>query len=195
VASSSLSGYAFARFRVRVKRYIFPVVLATMMVPPIVLLIPMYLIFQFTGLLNTYWIWVLWGIGGSAYHIFLFRQFFSSIPADLIDAAKVDGCSPFGTYFRIVIPNSFGVFAASTIFAFRGIWSSLIEPMIYLTGEKLPFSVVLITGMNPPFRPDYAPDIPVQLAASFYYLLPIVLVFFLAQKYVIRGIITTGLKG
>lgn len=196
VCSSSLVGYGFARFgRVWLKKHLFKVVLATMIMPPMVFIIPHFILFHRFGLLNTYWPWVLFGIGGSGFHIFLFRQFFSSFPQEIEDAARIDGCGPFQTFVRIILPNAKAALAAGAIFAFQWNWSNYLLPKLYLQQSKTTFAVALAVGLNPPFRPDYAPDYPVQMAGAFYFTVPLLLMFFLAQKYIIKGVVTSGLKG
>lgn len=195
VFTSSLAGYAFARFRVKYKAKLFTIVLATLIIPPMVNIIPQFLIFHRIGVLNTYLPWMFFGIGASAYHIFLFRQFFSSIPKDLEDAAVIDGCSRASTFFRIIAPISTTAFAAGAIFAFQWTWSDYLLPSLYLQQENYTFAVALARGLSAPFRPDYAPDYPVQLAGAFYFILPLAGTFFLMQKYIVKGVVTTGLKG
>lgn len=195
VFTSALAGYAFARLNVRGKNKLFTIVLATLIMPPIVSLIPQFLIFHRIGVLNTYLPWVFFGIGGSAYHIFLFRQFFSSIPKDLEDAATIDGCTRAVTFFRIIVPISQTVFAAGAIFAFQWTWSDYLLPSLYLQQEKYTFAVALVRGLSAPFRPDYAPDYPVQMAGALYFILPLGVMFFFMQKYIVKGVVTTGLKG
>lgn len=196
VSSSSLVGYGFVRFnRVWVNKYLFKVVLATMIMPPMVFTIPHFILFHRFKLLNTYWPWILFGIGGSAFHIFLFRQFFSSFPREIEDAAQIDGCGPFQTFVRILLPNAKAALAAGSIFAFQWTWSDYLLPKLYLQEAKITFAVKLASGLNAPFRPDYAPDYPVQMAGAVYFTVPLLVMFFLAQKYIIKGVVTSGLKG
>jgi len=192
---SALAGYGFSRFRVGIKKPLFTIVMATMIMPPMIFTIPHFLMFYKLKLLNSYWPWVFYGLAGSSFHIFLFRQFFSSIPLELEDAAALDGCSPFGTFLRIIVPNSQTAFAAGAIFAFQWTWSDYLLPRLFLQEAKFTMSVALSIGLHPPFRPDYAKDFPVELAGAVYYVLPLALIFFLAQKFIIKGVITTGLKG
>jgi multiple sugar transport system permease protein len=195
VFTSSLAGYAFARFRIKHKSKLFSIVLATLIMPPMVNIIPQFLIFHRVGVLNTYLPWMFFGIGASAYHIFLFRQFFSSIPKDLEDAATIDGCSRASTFFRIIAPISTTAFAAGAIFAFQWTWSDYLLPSLYLQQARQTFAVAVARGLHAPFRPDYAPDYPVQLAGAVYFILPLAAMFFLMQKYIVKGVVTTGLKG
>ncbi|MGE5529285.1 MAG: carbohydrate ABC transporter permease [Patescibacteria group bacterium] len=195
VITSSLAAYGFARHRVRIKNFFFTIVLATMMIPGMVTMIPQFVIFYRLGFLNTYWPWVVWGLSTNGFLIFLMRQFFSTIPMELEDAATIDGCSRVRTFFAIFLPISKPALAASFIFCFSWWWGDYLTPSLYLQGNMVPFSVALIRGLNPPFRPDFAPDTPVQMAGALYFLTPLIVIFFLAQKYITQGIVTTGLKG
>ncbi|MGE5597848.1 MAG: carbohydrate ABC transporter permease [Bacteroidota bacterium] len=195
VTTSSLAAYGFARHRVRIKNLFFTIVLATMMIPGMVTTIPQFVIFHRLGLLNTYWPWVVWGLSTNGFLIFLLRQFFSTIPTELEDAATIDGCGRLRSYFSIFLPVSKPALAAAFIFAFTWIWGDYIPPSLYLQGNKIPFCVALIRGLNAPFRPDFAPDTPVQMAGTVYFLVPLVVIFFAAQRYITQGVVTTGLKG
>lgn len=195
VMTSSLSAYGFARCRVRIKNYLFVFVLGTMMIPSIVTIIPQFVLFHRLGLLNTYWPWAIWGLQTHAFMIFLLRQFFSTVPVELEDAAKIDGCNRLRTFVSIFLPISKPALAAAFVFAFQWIWSDYIPPKLYLQAEKIPFCVALIQGLSAPFRPDYAPDTPVQMAGVIYFLVPMVLIFFAVQRYITQGVVTTGIKG
>ncbi len=195
VFSSSFAAYGFARCRVRIKNFYFGIVVATMMIPQMVTMIPQFVVFRTVGLMNTYWPWVIWGLQTHGFMIFLLRQFFASIPVDLEDAATIDGCNRFGAFVRIFLPLSKPALAAAFVFGFQWIWSDYIPPSLYLQNEKIPFCVALITGLTPPFRPDYAPDTPVLLAGAAYFVLPMLALFFFTQRYITQGVVTTGLKG
>ena len=193
VLSSSLAGFAFSRFRgVPGRDALFAVVLATFMVPYLVTLVPTFMLFAYFGLTNTYWPWILWGIGASPFHIFLFRQFFSSIPKDLEDAAEVDGCGKFRTWWQIFMPNSLPVVAASTIFCFTWVWGDYLYPVLFLNDDITTLAVKMMTAyIDPNGNILYT----LTMAGVVLYILPMILVFFLAQKYIIQGVVTTGLKG
>ncbi|MGQ9779484.1 MAG: carbohydrate ABC transporter permease [Bacillota bacterium] len=195
VFTSSLAAFGFARHRVRIKNVFFTIVLATMMIPGMVTMIPQFVIFHRLRLLNTYWPWVVWGLSTNGFLIFLLRQFFSTIPVELEDAATIDGCTRFRSYLTIFLPLSKPALTAAFIFAFSWIWGDYIPPSLYLQGEKIPFCVALVRGLNAPFRPDFAPDTPVQMAGTMYFLAPLIFIFFTAQRYITQGVVTTGLKG
>jgi len=192
VFSSSLAGFAFARQNSPLKNLMFVLVLSMLMIPRMVTIVPTFMLFSRLHLTNTYWPWILWGASGSSYHIFLFRQFFSAIPKDLEDAAEVDGCGRFRIYWQIFLPNSGPVIATAAIFHFQWVWGDWFTPNIFLTEDLTTLGVKLARSYVDPH--GYA-LIPLTLAAIFIYMLPMVIVFFLAQKYIIQGVVTSGLKG
>jgi len=192
VLSSSLGGFGFARHQAPLKNTMFVLVLSMLMVPRMVTTIPTFMLFSKLHLTNTYWPWILWGIGGSSYHIFLFRQFFAAIPRDLEDAAEVDGCNRFRTYWQIFMPISGPVIATASIFHFQWVWGDWFTPRIFLSADRTSLGVLLSTAYTDP--KGYALD-TLTLAAIMVYIMPMVIVFFFAQKYIIQGIVTTGLKG
>ena len=192
VLSSSLAGFGFARHKAPLKNFLFILVLSMLMVPRMVTTIPNFILFARLKLTNTYWPWILWGIGGSSYHIFLFRQFFSSIPRSLEDAAEVDGCSRFRIFWQIFLPNSGPVIATAGIFHFQWVWGDWFTPRIFLSQDKTTLGVLLSTAYQDP--KGYALD-TLTLAAIIVYILPMLVVFFLMQRYIIQGIVTTGIKG
>jgi multiple sugar transport system permease protein len=193
VLSSAAAGFGFSRHRgVPGRDALFAVLLATMMVPQLVTLVPQYMLFAELGLLNSYWPWILWGAHGSAFHIFLFRQFFAAIPKDLEDAAEVDGCGKFRIFWQIFLPNSLPAVCASAIFSFTWVWGDWLYPKLFLNDQITTLAVRLATSyVNPQNQPLYT----VTMAGVVVYVLPMVLIFFLAQKYIIQGVVTTGLKG
>ena len=192
VLSSALGGFGFARRQARLRNAMFVLVLSMLMVPQIVTIIPSFIVFSRLRLTNTYWPWILWGLRGSSFHIFLFRQFFAAIPRELEDAAEVDGCSDFRLFWRIFLPNSGPVIATAAIFHFRWVWGDWFTPNIFLSDEKTTLAVKLATAYV-----DYYGNRMVThtLAAIFIFALPIVIVFFMAQKHIIQGVVTAGLKG
>lgn len=192
VLSSSLGGFGFARHRAPLKNVMFILVLSMLMVPRMVTTIPTFMLFSKLRLTDTYWPWILWGIGGSSYHIFLFRQFFAAIPRDLEDAAEVDGCSRFRIYWQIFMPISGPVIATASIFHFQWVWGDWFTPRIFLSADRTSLGVLLSTAYTDP--KGYSLD-TLTLAAIMVYILPMIIVFFFAQKYIIQGIVTTGLKG
>jgi ABC-type glycerol-3-phosphate transport system permease component len=143
-------------------------------------------------LTNTYWPWILAALGGTPFYIFLFRQFFLGFPKELEEAAEVDGCGPFRIYWQIFLPNSKPVFATVMIFAIVAVWSDYLTPLIYLSANKTLLGVALAKAFKNPQGFDLK---TVSLAASTLYIIPLIIVFFFAQKYILKGVVTSGLKG
>jgi len=190
--TSSLAGFGFARFRVPGSGKLFMLVIAMLIIPGIVTTIPQFVVFSRLKLTNSYWPWILWGLTGSSFHIFMFRQFFLTFPRELEDASEVDGCTPFGLYWRIFLPNALPVFATSLIFNFNGVWGDYFHPLIYLSDAKTTLAVKLATAyVDPRGNALYT----ITIAASVVYTLPLILIFFLGQKYIIKGVVTSGIKG
>lgn len=192
VITSSMAGFAFARVPAPGRATLFTIVLAMLMVPSIATTIPQFIVFSRLRLTNTYWPWALWGLAASPFHVFLFRQFFSTIPKQLEDAAEVDGCSTWRIYARIFLPNSKPVLATSFIFNFSWTWSDWFGPLIYLDDEKTTLAVKLTRGYQNP--QGFELRMP-QLAAAAIYVVPLIILFFLGQKYIIQGVVTSGIKG
>lgn len=193
VLSSSLAGYAFARIKAPGKNALFSVVVATIMVPWVVLGIPQFIVFSKIGLVNSYWPWVLWGLSGAAWHIFLFRQFFMSFPREIEEAAEVDGCGRFAIFTRIVLPNSLPVVATSFIFSFQWVWGDWVTALLYLNDDLTTLPVVLAGTIY--VDPQVNAIVTITMAAVVLYALPLVIVFFFAQRYILEGVVTSGLKG
>jgi ABC-type glycerol-3-phosphate transport system permease component len=184
--TSSLSGYAFARYHVPGSRILFIIVISMLIVPQIVVIIPQFIIYARLHLINTYWPWILSALSGTPLYIFLFRQFFMKFPKELEDAAEVDGCDPLRLFVYIFLPNSKPVIATVMIFAFISVWGDYFTPLIFLNPDKTLLGVALTRfGRNPAF----------QSSATIMYILPLVVVFFFAQKHILKGVVTTGLKG
>ncbi len=201
VISSSLVGYGFASFRFRGRTVLFILLLATMVLPGEVTLIPTYILFvNVLGWGNTIYPLVIPSFfGGGAFSIFLFRQFFASIPKELNDAAKIDGCGPFRYYLRILLPLSMPVIITLSILWFQFYWNDLIGPLIYLTDlDKSTITTGLLalrSTLGGSFsRRGQAMD-HLLMAGSLLGMLPSILIFFALQRYFIRGVIMTGIKG
>ncbi len=190
--SSSLSGYAFARYKVPGSKQLFSVVIATLIVPGIVTLIPQFIIYARIHLTNTFWPWYIGAVTGSPFFIFMFRQFFLGFPKELEEAAEVDGCGPFRIYWQIFMPNAKPVIATVIIFAVIGVWGDYLMPLIYLSSNKTLLGVALASAFK---NPQGVELYTVSLAASVIYIIPLVIVFFFAQKYILQGVVTSGLKG
>jgi len=191
VISSAFAGFGFARHRAPGRNALFILVVAMVMVPQIVIIIPQFMLYSRLGLVGTYWPWVLWGIAGSPFHIFLFRQFFAGFPKELEDAAEIDGCSRLRVFGQIFLPNAGPVLAASAIFAFQWVWGDFFLQTIFLTESHATLAMKLASAYADPHgNPLYTQT----LAAVVIYVLPLIVVFFVAQKSIVRGVVTTGLK-
>ncbi|HET8840873.1 MAG TPA: carbohydrate ABC transporter permease [Ktedonobacteraceae bacterium] len=189
--SSALVGFGFARLRGPGKRILFLLMLSTIMLPSIVTLIPTYVLFARLNLVNTYWPWVLWGLGASPFLVFLFRQFFSAIPAELEEAAILDGCSYGRIFWRIFLPLSVPVIVTSFLISFMGVWGDFITPTLLLNPDNTTLAVAMSTGYLDPHGTALT---NIQAAGSVLYVIPGVVIFFFAQRYFVQGIVTSGLK-
>ncbi len=189
---SSLVGYAFARYSVPGSGKLFSIVIAMLIVPFIVILIPQFILYARLKLTNTYWPWILGALGGSPFYIFMFRQFFLGFPREIEEAAEVDGCGPFRIYMQIFLPNAKPVLATVMIFAIIGVWGDYLTPSIYLSASKTLLGVALTTAFK---NPQGISLYTVSLAASVLYIIPLIVVFFFGQKYILQGVVTSGLKG
>ncbi len=188
VLAASLAGYAFARMQAPGKNVLFVLVLSTLMLPYTVTMIPQYIIFQRLGWIDTYYPLIVPHFDGGAFFIFLFRQFFRSIPDDLSEAARLDGCSYLGIYWRMMLPLSMPVIAASAILIFQNSWQELLQPLIFLhDNDKYTIPLGLAT-----FRSTYGSS-PWHLimAVSIGAALPPVLLFFAGQKFLLTGIVVS----
>lgn len=191
--TSAMGGYAFARFQdVKGNKWLFQVIIVLLIVPSVVILIPQFMVFAQLKLTNTYWPWILGALVAEPYFIFLYRQFFLGFPKELEDAAEIDGCGAFRIFWQILLPNSKPVIATVLIFAFNGLWGDYIRPSIYLTDAKTLLGVKMATAFVDPVGNSLR---TVSLAATLIYILPLVIVFFFGQKYILKGLITSGLKG
>lgn len=186
----SMAAYAFARLRFKGRDKLFGLYLATMMIPAIVTIIPAFLIINMFGWMNTYWA-LFTPTVSSVWGIFLLRQFFQTIPRDLEDAARVDGASEFTIFWRIILPLSKPALATLAIFAFMGSWKDFLWPLIVTNRMDMRTVEVGIATFSNLYNTDW----PHQMAAAVVVMLPIIIVFFIAQKYFVRGITLTGLKG
>jgi len=194
VFSSSLGGYAFARFRFPGKNLLFSITMATILLPQYVLLIPNFMLFWQLGWLNTYLPLTVPFWFGTAFFIFLFRQFFLTIPLDLDEAARIDGASYPRIFWSIVLPLSGPVYA--TAFIIEGIsqWNSFLRPLIILNRpEAYPLSVGLRYFVVSPN--DGTPKDHLLMAAAVMMTIPVILIFFIGQRYFVRGVAMTGIKG
>ena len=190
VLLSSMAGYAFAKFRFKGRDKLFFLILTTLMVPGQMTMIPVFLLLRYLGLLNTYTGLILPG-AVSAFNIFFMRQFIITIPNDLIEAARIDGARESYIFFKIILPLSKPALTTISIFTFTGSWNSFLWPLIVAQDERmytLPVAVSVLAG-------QYGENIAIQMAGSCIVITPILIFFLFAQRYFIKGIALTGLKG
>ncbi|SRR5579883_1415411 len=196
VLSSSIVAYSFARFKYRGRDVIFLITLGTMMLPAQITLIPQYVLFSKMGWINTlYPLWVPLWFGGGAFYIFLLRQFFLTIPRELDEAALIDGASYVRIFWNIIMPLCVPALATVMIISFIGTWGDFLGPLIYLNSpDKFTVAMGLYFFQN---DPDLG-GIPTQhllMAASVITVIPSLVLFFLAQRYFIQGVVLAGIKG
>ncbi|MFG3288855.1 carbohydrate ABC transporter permease [Streptomyces sp. NPDC048179] len=189
--SSAWVGFGFARLSAPGKKALFGILLGSMMLPQMVTLLPTYLIFAKLGMVDTYWPWVLWGLAATPYLVFLFRQFFAGLPRELEEAAIVDGCGYAGIFWRIFLPQSWPVLAASFVIAFTWTWGDYIAPQLLLSTDRTTLAVAVMTTY---VTEAGQPVTHLQAAASVMYVVPILLVFLVAQRGFVAGMSTSGLK-
>ncbi|MFV0288635.1 MAG: carbohydrate ABC transporter permease [Mycoplasmatales bacterium] len=186
---SAMAGYGFSKYKFKHKEVYFVLVLGTMMIPYQVIMIPNFLTLNQLGLVNTFLGMALPSLV-SAFAIFLFRQFMTSIPDDIIEAARIEGLSEVKIFFKIILPMSKPVIAIQAILVFIGSWNSFLWPLIVAQSQDkytLSIGLSLMQGQN-------TADMPVQMAGATLMLLPILIIFFFLQKYIIEGYNTSGIK-
>jgi multiple sugar transport system permease protein len=189
--ASSMVAYGFARLRFPGRDGLFIALLATMMLPSAVTMMPVFMIFRSIGWIDS--LKPLWvpAFFGAPYYIFLLRQFFMTIPTELEDAAKIDGCGYFAIFWRIMVPQIKPALAALTIMAFMASWNDFRGPLIYISSpekETLAYALQL-------FQTSHGSEPALLMAASTMVIIPVILLFFFTQRYFIQGITLTGIKG
>lgn len=191
--SSSLVAYGFARIDFPGRNAFFFVCLATMMIPFQVRMIPLYITFRNLNWLNTYKPLIVPAFFGGAYPIFLLRQFFMTIPQELSDAARIDGCNELVIFWRIILPLAKPSLAVVGLLTFMGSWDNFIGPLIYLNDRNLyPISIAL-RGFQSEFWEKHLWQY--MMAASAATIAPVIIIFYLAQRTLVEGITVTGIKG
>ncbi len=192
VLSSSMVGFGFARLRFPGRDALFGLLLATMMLPSIVTLIPRFILFKTIGWLDTYLPMIVPAYFGiHAYNVFLVRQFYKTIPTDFDDAARIDGASNWRIWTSIMLPLNRPVLTAVAIFSFVGNWNNFMSPLIYLFSEE---KKTLALGLRA-FVDPYLASYHLNMAAALYLTLPIVLIFFFGQRYFLKGVVMSGITG
>ena len=191
--TSSLAAFAFAKLHFPYKNQIFLALLGTMMIPFAIIMIPQFIIFSKIGWVDTLKPLIIPGLFGNVSMIFFLRQYMQGIPTDLIEAARIDGCSFFKIFYKIIFPLSGPAISAQIILWFMGIWNDYLAPSIYInTPERMTIQTVIQS-----FNATYAiqTDYPLIMAASVMSMLPIIIVFIVFQKWIIESIAISGVKG
>lgn len=186
----SLAAYSYSRLQWRGRDKVFAVLVATMLVPGQVLLIPMYLLIRGLGWFDTYQALIV-PAGAGAFGVFLLRQFFQTIPAELEDAARMDGCGPIGVFWHVILPLSKSAMATLGIFTFMATWNAFEGPLIFtdsLDMRTLPIGITIFQG-------HYSAQYGLMMAAAALAAIPVTIAFLLLQKQIIKGISLTGLAG
>jgi multiple sugar transport system permease protein len=199
VGAASFCAYGFARIRFPGRDLWFAIVLSTMMVPYVVMMVPLFVMFKELQWIDTFLpLTVPYFFGGGAFNIFLLRQFFRTIPEELADAARIDGCNEFTIYARIIMPLAKPALITVAIFTFLGTWNDFIQPLLYINS---PERFTLAIGLSN-FRASFGSgttggrtrwDLLMAFATAM--TVPVLVVFFLAQRYFVQGVVLSGLKG
>lgn len=194
VLSSSLVAYAFARLRFPARSLFFALVIGTYLLPGSVIMIPTFLIWNKLGLVNT--LWPLWAgnLFGSAFYIFMIRQFMMTVPQDLMDAARLDGAGFLRIYWSIMMPLVKPALAAVAIFEFNAKWNDFMTPLIYLNDPDRYTLALGLATLKTDFQ-ELGTSWSLLLTASVIFTIPMVLIFFFFQRYFIEGIASSGVKG
>lgn len=188
VLSSSVVGYAFATLAARGKRVLFALLLATVLLPSAVTLLPTFLLFSRLGWVGGYLPLVVPHFFANAFYVFLFRQFFRAMPRELFDSAELDGCNPWMTYLHVALPLARPAVATVAVFAAIGSYNEFLEPLVYLSRES---SFTMSLGLSF-FQGLYGTQIHYLVSMSLLGLVPVGVVFFVAQRAIQRGIVTVG---
>jgi multiple sugar transport system permease protein len=190
--SAAMVAFAFARLRFRFRESLFLLVLSTILLPPQVTMIPTFVLWTIPGWIDSLKPLIIPAFfGGGAIFIFLLRQFFLTIPTELEDAARIDGCGNFRIFWHVALPLSKPALATVALFAFVGHWNDFLGPLIYTQTIE---TKTLAVGLSA-FKSLHGTEPHLLMAASVAVLAPVILVFFFAQRYFVEGIATTGVKG
>lgn len=190
VITCSLAAYSFSKMNYPGRDKIFLCYLATMMVPWHAIMIPQFIIVKNLGLYDTHWSLILLQLF-SAFGVFLMRQYMMGVPRELSEAARIDGCGELAIYSRVIMPICRPAVATLIIFTFNSVWNDYMGPMIYLTSDRLKTIQIGLASFSSLYRTDYGPIMAGTICA----LIPMVLIFIFAQKYLIEGVAFSGLKG
>jgi ABC-type glycerol-3-phosphate transport system permease component len=191
VLSCSLVAFSFARLRWWGRDVLFMIMLSTLMLPQQVTLIPQFIIYRQLGWIDTFMPLIVPNLFGGPFFTFLLRQFFLSIPTDLDDAARIDGCSSWGVYWRIILPLSRPALMMVAIYVFNITWNDFFGPLIYLHNRN---NYTISLGLQA-FQTQAGPEWHLIMAASLMAMLPVLVLFFFGQRYFIQGVVFSGVKG
>jgi multiple sugar transport system permease protein len=192
VLTASMVAYGFARLRFPGRDLLFVALLSTMMLPGVVVIIPKFILFGYAKWIDTlYPLTVPWWFGGHPFYIFLYRQFFLTLPIELEESARIDGASSFRIWWQIILPLSGPVVTSVSLFCFMARWNEFLGPLIYINSVH---RRTLALGLQV-FQGLYSSEPNLMMAASTTMIVPILVVFFLAQRYFVSGIAMTGLTG
>lgn len=190
--SSSFVAYGFSKFKAKMSGILTTILLGTMMLPAQVTLIPQYILYNKLGMIDTFWPLIIpaW-VGGGAFNIFLFMQFFQTLPKELNEAATIDGANTFQTLIHILLPSVKPVMMAVTVMSLVYNWNDFFNPLVYLNSQE---KYTIAIGLQF-FQSSYGnTQIGMMMAVAFATLLPVLIIFFICQKYFVQGIKMSGLK-
>ncbi len=190
--SSAMAGYALARFNIRENKIFFTIVLSSMMIPYIITLIPFYLLVKNLGLNDMHLLWLVYGLGGAPFLIYLYRQFFATIPNSFEESARMDGAGRLSIFFKIMFPLVKSGTIITAIFAFQWSWQNYIMPALFLSSLKTTLAVMINTAFV-----DVQQNILLGelMAGVMYYIAIPLILFFVFQKYIMQGMLDGGVKG
>lgn len=187
----SLAGYAFARLPFTGRDTLFVLYLATLMVPLTVTVIPQFILMRVFGWTDTMWAMIIPGLFGSAFGTYLMRQFFATLPVDLEEAAILDGCSPWGVYWRILLPHAKPAVMVLAVLTWINVWNDFLWPLLMIQRESIATLTLGLVWM----QGEYVAEWPVLMAASMLMLAPLVVIYAVAQRAFVSGIAATGFGG
>ena len=187
---NSMAGYAFARLRFRGRDRMFTLLLAALVIPAQVGMLPLFLMMKSLGLVNTYWGVIIPSLA-SVFGIFLIRQFMLSIPQELLEAARIDGAGEWRIYWSVVMPLARPILATLAIFTFMTTWNDFMWPLIVLTGDPLHTLPVALAGLSR----EHVQDNELMMAGSVVTVLPVLVLFLALQRYYIQGLLLGSVKG
>lgn len=190
VISITLVAFSFARLQWRGRDAVFLLMLSTMMLPPHITLIPQFIMFKYWGWIDTFKPLIVPAFFGGPWLTFLVRQYFMTLPRELDDAARIDGCSSFGVYWRIIMPMAKPAILIVIIYVFNGTWNEFLLPLVFLHS---PDNFTLALGLRM-FQGEASTSWNLLMAASLLTMLPVIILFFFSQRHFIQGIVFTGVK-